>query len=181
MPQLDLKKSSEDLTMLCTPEQELLARQIGNFIHYWGFKRLHGEIWCHIYLAEVPLAASDLIARLKVSKASISIALKELLGYKVIVDAGKDSRGFLSYSANAKIMEVIIHILRSREKKILAEIQVAHHLLAELQPQELKDTKVHPERLKLLGKMTKLAQATLNSLISLNEINMKVWKKFPFS
>lgn len=55
------------------PELEDLANEVGDFICYWGFKKIHGRLWTHIYLARVPLDAGQLMQRLKVSKALISL------------------------------------------------------------------------------------------------------------
>ena len=166
--------------LLASQEQEQLARYIGDFIHYWGFKRIHGQIWTHIYLSQQPLCALDLIKRLKVSKAAISLSLRDLLHYEVILEHDKDSRGFETFIANPNILEVITNILRMREKKMLAEIQMAYSLLNELEPEQKSKYRIDPKRLELMGKMTTIAQKSLNSMIGMGEISMKAWAAIPF-
>jgi DNA-binding transcriptional regulator GbsR (MarR family) len=166
--------------LLATHEQEQLANYIGDFIHYWGFKRIHGQIWTHIYLSQKPLCALDLIKRLKVSKASISLSLRDLLNYEVIQEHEKDSRGFETFIANPNIMEVITNILRVREKKMLAEIQMAFSLLNDLEPEQKAKYQIDTKRLELMGKMTNIAQKSLNSMIGMGEISMKAWAAIPF-
>ncbi len=97
------------------PELEDLADQIGEFIHYWGFKRIHGRIWTHIYLAAKPLDAADLVRQMKISKALVSISLRELIDFEVIEEVGKSSRGTHLYRANPDILKVILSVLRQRE------------------------------------------------------------------
>ena len=55
-----------------------LSTRIGHFIRYWGFRKIHGEIWSIVYLAKVPLSGIEISRILKVSKALVSPALKEL-------------------------------------------------------------------------------------------------------
>jgi two-component system phosphate regulon sensor histidine kinase PhoR len=40
-----------------------LSEQIGDFIQYWGFKKIHGMIWTHLYLSSTPLSAHELIQK----------------------------------------------------------------------------------------------------------------------
>lgn len=64
---------------------ETLAEQVGSFIQYWGFKKIHGQIWTHVWLAKNPIDATTLVLRLEVSKALISLAIKDLVHYDVII------------------------------------------------------------------------------------------------
>ena len=32
-----------------------LAEGFGQFIRYWGFRQIHGEVWSVVYLAPAPL------------------------------------------------------------------------------------------------------------------------------
>ncbi|MGA3762246.1 ArsR family transcriptional regulator, partial [Bacillus velezensis] len=85
------------------PELEDFAEQIGQFIEYWGFKRVHGRLWVHLMLSEAPLDASQLIRRLRVSKALVSMSLGDLLEYDVIEEAGKSARGTQLYRAREDV------------------------------------------------------------------------------
>ena len=90
-----------------SPELEDLAHQIGEFMEYWGFKKVHGQIWCHLFLSSTPLDASELMSRLGISKALVSISLKELLKYEVIRESGKSDRGTRCYQATEDVMTPI--------------------------------------------------------------------------
>jgi DNA-binding transcriptional regulator GbsR (MarR family) len=65
-----------------TKQQSLKVQQlstfIGHFIRYWGFRNIHGQIWTIVYLSETPLSGAEIVKFLKVSKALVSPALKEL-------------------------------------------------------------------------------------------------------
>lgn len=114
------------------PELEELASEVGEFICYWGFKKIHGRIWTHIYLAEQALDAGQLMQRLKVSKALISLSLNDLLKYDVILEAGKSSRGTQTYLPNPDVLDVILNVLRRRERKMLTKAETSHKMLSSL-------------------------------------------------
>jgi DNA-binding transcriptional regulator GbsR (MarR family) len=100
-----------------------LSKKVGDFIRYWGFRRIHGQIWTHLYLSPEPLTASQLVAQLRVSKALISPALKELQHFKLIQSApGIDARS-KKFSATPQVLQVIRGILQQREAPLLNQIQ----------------------------------------------------------
>src|SRR5258708_3849854 len=86
-------------------EIESLSNEIGKFIHHWGFKKIHGKIWTHLYLSETPLDAGTLMKRLDVSKALMSLSLRDLLKYKVIIRAFETSRRFMRVPASSGVSE----------------------------------------------------------------------------
>ncbi len=106
------------------PAQSLqkLSLSIGNFIRYWGFRRIHGAIWTQLYLSKTPLSCTDLTARLGLSKALISPALDELHQYKLILEAPAPNEKTKVYQAVEDINQVIRHILKTREAKMLKQI-----------------------------------------------------------
>lgn len=160
-----------------TPEMEQLSLQIGNFIQYWGFKKIHGQIWSHLYLSAEPLDAGELIRRLNVSKALISMSISELLEYDVILERGKGPRNTLVYVANPDVTSVILNVLRRREKQILAQVESAHRLVEFLSDQEKKDSGMSKERISRLGELIHQAQGGLAALLSLCMLDLNFWSK----
>lgn len=99
-----------------------LSLSIGQFIRYWGFRRIHGAIWTQLYLSNTPLSCTELATRLALSKSLISPALEELCQYKLIYEAPAPNEKTKIYAANSDVSEVIQHILKTREAKILQQI-----------------------------------------------------------
>ncbi len=99
-----------------------LSHSIGNFIRYWGFRKIHGAIWTQLYLSKTALSCTDLTNRLGVSKALVSPALEELLDYKLIYEAPAPNEKTKVYQASENINEVIQHVLKTRESKMLKQI-----------------------------------------------------------
>ena len=160
-----------------SPELEELAERVGEFIQYWGFKRVHGKIWTHLFLCDRPVDAQELIRRLKVSKALMSFSLNDLLKYEVIMEVGKSERNTQLYQINPDTLSVILNVIRRREKRLLSQISSANALLRDL-PQTEKTTQcICPERLKALSNMIDQAQCTLNAMLGLEAIDFKVWSE----
>lgn len=157
------------------PELEELANEVGEFICYWGFKKIHGRIWTHIYLAEHALDAGQLMQRLKVSKALISLSLNDLLKYDVILEAGKSSRGTQTYLPNPDVLDVILNVLRRRERKMLTKAETSHKMLCSLSEESQRRARLHKDRVVALGKMIHQAQNALSSLLELATVDLANW------
>lgn len=159
------------------PEMEDLAEQIGEFIHYWGFKRVHGRIWTHLYLAKQPLDAADLVRQMKISKALVSISLRELLEYEVIEEVGKSPKGTHLYRTNPDILKVILSVLRQREKRIIARIQAAQNSLERTAAEDRQAHGMSEESLKMLGELISKASIGLESFIAFKSVDFGEWRK----
>lgn len=159
------------------PEVEDLAAQIGEFIHYWGFKRIHGRIWSHLYLAQKPLDAADLVRQMKISKALVSISLRELLDFEVIEEVGKSSRGTHLYRTNPDIMKVILSVLRQREKRILARIQAAQETLERVPSEERARNGLSDKHIQNLGDLVTRAQMALEGFITMKTVDFGEWRE----
>ena len=144
-----------------------LSNRVGEFIEYWGFKKIHGAIWTHLYLSPVPLTASHLISRLGVSKALISLTLKDLIEHRLIVQTEDGTRKKnKTYSANPDVFGVIRNILSKREAGLVANILEECEKLGQKTPDDPDLAGVDPERLENLADMTRTANAALRVLLS---------------
>ena len=154
-----------------------LSEMIGDFIRYWGFKQIHGRIWCLIYLSADPLDAGELMKCLGVSKALMSLSIKDLLEYEVIQEGEKTDRGTQTYIANPDVIGVITNVLRTRERKMLAQIKTSQNLVSDLPQSDIEASNINPDRLKQLGVMIEEAQDTLDGLLGLATLDLKEWDK----
>lgn len=175
--EIDQQENFERLSTPKMPEMEDLAEQIGEFIHYWGFKRVHGRIWTHLYLAKAPLDAADLVRQMKISKALVSISLRELLEYEVIEEVGKSPKGTHLYRTNPDILKVILSVLRQREKRIIARIQAAQSSLERTSASDREANGMSDESLKMLGELISNASIGLESFIAFKSVDFGDWRK----
>lgn len=159
------------------PELEELASEVGEFICYWGFKKIHGRIWTHIYLAQNPLDAGQLMQRLKVSKALISLSLNDLIKYDVIREGSKSNRGTQTYLPNPDVLDVILNVLRRRERKMLTKAETSHRMLQALPEESLMRARLDKGRVMALGHMISQAQNALSSLLELATVDLTNWEE----
>jgi len=147
------------------PEAQIitLAHGIGDFIQYWGFRRIHGQVWTLIYLSKEPIHATEIVARLGVSKALISLAINELVGYGLIIQTSEPDRKIKTYAANPKIFAIIRDVLRTRELDLLKRIVNDHKSLNET----LGDSpEISAERLAAIGEMAMAAYGFLSEWLA---------------
>jgi DNA-binding transcriptional regulator GbsR (MarR family) len=164
------------------PELQEVAKEIGEFIEYWGFKNVHGRIWTHLFLSNKPLDAGDLIDRLKVSKALVSMSIAELTEYDVIRIAGKGEHGTVTYESNPDIMTVISNVLRKRERRLLGRISSSIRIL-----RELKDVSPNPRsescelscpRIETLAEMVHTAEKALDGMLLMSDVSFDCWRQY---
>lgn len=148
------------------PEIKDLALSVGQFIQYWGFKKVHGQIWCHIFLSKQPLDATTLVKRLGVSKALVSFAIKDLLHYDVIRVVGKGGRRKIFFESNPNLMDVICKVLKARELEIITCASDHAKKALKLKPEDRVE--VDQQKLEELGEMIEVARSTLATLIESN-------------
>lgn len=160
---------------ILNPLVEDVAENVGSFIEYWGFKKVHGKIWALIFLAEKPVDANYLIKNLNISKALVSMSIKDLLDYKVILPC-KEKMSTLHYVANPNIVDVIADVLMQREAKMLLKVRSSCELLQRA-PKSKIENHVSQERLDDLQKMTKLADSVLTSALAFKSIDLSLIKK----
>ncbi|MDX9732177.1 MAG: hypothetical protein RBT63_10435 [Bdellovibrionales bacterium] len=154
-----------------SPELEDVVSQIGDFIEYWGFKNVHGRIWAHLFLAETPLSAAELVGRLGVSKALVSMSISDLLDYDVVRTAGKSARGTQLYESNPDLPNVIANVIRKRERRLLTRLSAATRALAGLPPNLVGGCIVNEARVQQLDSMVKSAELTLDSLLTFRDVS----------
>lgn len=148
-------------------------------MRYWGFKVIHGRIWTHIYLSETPLDAGTLIERFGLSKALMSLSLNDLLKHKVILEGPKSPKGTQTYVANPEVLDVILSVLKRREKQMLGEIKSAHdRLAAAIDNHAKEETKINPARMNQLGRLIHQAQITLDAILEVSHLDLREWRVF---
>lgn len=151
---------------------------IGSFIEYWGFRKIHGRIWAIVYLSDKPLSTPEIVAGLKVSKALISGALKELLDHKLVVKVGQAKYGGITYTACPNPAEVVRDIIRKRELVLFEGIQSHLVELDKLSTKESKQLGLSKESISNLKVLTGHHKKIALKLCKKNIKTMKDWISF---
>jgi DNA-binding transcriptional regulator GbsR (MarR family) len=147
------------------PELEDFANNVGTIIEHWGFKRVQGQMWTHLYLSKQPLDATQLMQRLCISKALTSITLKELSDFGVIEAAGKSPRGTKTYTALEDISGPILNTLRRRERRMVSNLVTSYSLLSRIDSNEIEDHGLEQSRMENIGSLINLVDIGLDRII----------------
>jgi DNA-binding transcriptional regulator GbsR (MarR family) len=141
----------------------ILAGDVGDFIRYWGFRRIHGEIWSVLYLSETPLSGIEIVNLLKVSKALVSPALKELEDEGLIQRVPSENSKVKRYAASEDVVTVIKGVLKRREKPMLDKVGKSY---AALSASTVSNSGFRADRLERMGAMIETAQFGLQALLA---------------
>lgn len=163
------------LTHSINPQALNVIDGIGDFIEYWGFKKIHGKIWAIIFLAEKPVDAKYIINNLEVSKALVSMSLKDLLAYEVILES-KEKKSTLHYESNPYMGDVIMNVLMNREARLLSQLKSSCELLNCLDLEKIQPS-ISQARSKKLSQMVNMADTGLKTFLKLQQFNFKEMSK----
>lgn len=160
----DLKQN--DKIEIIPAEIVALAENVGSFIQYWGFKKIHGQIWTHIWLSKSPIAATTLVQRLGVSKALVSLALKDLIEFDVIKILGLGDRRKILLAANQDVQSVIAKVLKKREATMLDAAMKSNIKVQQLSQIEKDKINLDDAKLEQMKILIEIAQMSLSAVIS---------------
>jgi DNA-binding transcriptional regulator GbsR (MarR family) len=149
-----------------------LLESVGQFIEYWGFKEIHGQVWACIFMAESPVDANHIIEHLKLSKAAVSLAIKDLMEYRVILELEKTQPSTRKFVSNPDLAEVITNVLRFREKKMLSVIANASKTLIHTSNDQFSQMHVSKEKVQNLRDMTEGAQQLLEQILQFQDVEV---------
>lgn len=163
-----------------SPEKALeeVARSVGNFIEYWGFRNIHGRFWAVIFLAKNPISTADIIEKLEVSKALASRTINELLEYGLIEHAGNSEHGRHTYRAKENVGDIVHTVLRNREMVLLNESLQSFAQLAKHSKHELNSKGIDHEKLKQLTDLTQENKGLLEAFLKKRFRTFAQWIKF---
>lgn len=159
-----MKKSSTAKKDLASKLRKL-EQLVGDFMTYWGFKKIHGRIWVHLYTSSQPLDSIELMKRLKVSKGLMSLAIRELLKYNVIETTGVGRHGSVFYTANPNLLQVITDVLCQREAEMLKDTESCLNEILNHKKTEFAAQNLDLEKFQNILKLTESANGTLQLLL----------------
>jgi DNA-binding transcriptional regulator GbsR (MarR family) len=94
---------------------------VGTVIAYWGFKTNHGRIWAFLYLRDEPHTAAQIQEHLSLSKGAVSMLLRELEQWGVLVRVPQAHADH--FMANADFMPMIGRVLGTRESVLFRRVK----------------------------------------------------------
>lgn len=134
---------------------------VGNVIEFWGFKRNQGRVWALLYLRGTALSAGEIEHELSLSKGAVSMLIRDLERWGVIMRARETGSSAWKYAAETDLLKMVVRVIEEREAAFLQHIRAD---LAEARRLAHEDGNVPKERLLRLEKMAALAEQTDRAL-----------------
>jgi len=142
------------------PWEATAVDAVGNVIEFWGFKRNQGRVWALLYLRDEPLAAAEIESVLELSKGGVSMLLRDLERWGVVLRVRTRGTAAWHYQAQTDLMQMVSRVLSEREGRLLSRIR-----LDLLEAKRLAQAAgVARPQLQRLGRMALLAEQTDRAL-----------------
>ena len=164
------KKDSNSNNPLPPKDLKNLESIVGQFMEYWGFKKIHGRIWTHLYTSTKELDSIELMKRLRVSKGLMSLAIRDLVKYKVIFPHHTGRHGTTFYTTNPNLFDVITNVLKNRERKMLTQAIKASEKLASLNQNKLDSHQLSLEKIQDILSMSASSLVLLEAFLNQNQM-----------
>ncbi len=149
---------------------------LGQLSDYFGFSKVMGQLYGALMLSAEPLSLDDLMERLSISKASVSMNMRTLEHMGMVRQVwlrGKSGRRKY-YEAETDFMQIITNILSGREmrdvERALDVLDENKRILADASPglkgAELETAEHYQERVAEMQKMFRFAQMVMTSILA---------------
>jgi DNA-binding transcriptional regulator GbsR (MarR family) len=143
------------------PWEAIALDSVGNVIEFWGFKRNQGKVWALLYLRDVALTAGELELELSLSKGGVSMLLKDLERWGVVLRVRNPGDAAWRYSAVTDVLKMARRVIEEREfsfiERVRADLEEARRLAE-------ADAQTPRAMVQRLEKMERLAEAMEKAL-----------------
>jgi DNA-binding MarR family transcriptional regulator len=106
------------------PRWEALAIDaVGNVIEFWGFKHNQGRIWAVLYLRGMSMTATQLEEELGLSKGAVSMLVRDLERWGVVVRIRQPGTGAWHFRAETDLVQMVRRVVQERETAFITRIR----------------------------------------------------------
>lgn len=156
--------------------QDSMLDGLSQLLDYFGFSKVMGQLYGVLLLHSAPLSLDDLMERLDISKASVSMNMRTLehLGMvRQVWVRGKTGRRKY-YEAETDFIQIVTNILNGREMRdvdrALHVLQDNMNLLFDAMPRMTSDDKeiaeLYVERITQMQTLFRFAQLVITSVLA---------------
>jgi DNA-binding transcriptional regulator GbsR (MarR family) len=103
--------------------ESMAVDAVGNAIEFWGFKRNQGRVWALLYLRDQALTAAEIETALGLSKGGVSMLLRDLERWGVVLRGRATGGAAWRYGAQTDLMAMVSRVLQEREGQLLSRIR----------------------------------------------------------
>jgi DNA-binding transcriptional regulator GbsR (MarR family) len=103
--------------------EQVAVDAVGNVIEFWGFKRNQGRVWAFLYLRDVALTAAEIEKELELSKGGVSMLIRDLERWGVVLRARSPGDSAWRYKAETDLLTMARRVIEEREFSFIARIR----------------------------------------------------------
>jgi DNA-binding transcriptional regulator GbsR (MarR family) len=149
---------------------------LGQLSDYLGFSKVMGQLYGALLLSSEPLSLDDLMDRLSISKANVSMNIRTLEHMGMVRQVwlrGRSGRRKY-YEAETDFVQIITNILSGREMRdvdrALAVMEDNARVLSasmpEMRPEDRKQAQLYLERILQMQTMFRFAQLVITTILT---------------
>ncbi|MCX5677973.1 MAG: HTH domain-containing protein [Candidatus Omnitrophica bacterium] len=150
--------------------QDKFIESIGKMCDSFGLNRFIAQLYAVLYLSDKPLSLDDLMGKLKVSKGSISLNIRELEKWGAVKNIWIKGSRRDYYEANLDVKNIIANKIKSGIQKRANEVSsmldefnaIVRSAGGELTEEEQKTAKLYQERMKNIEELKSIAISAIN-------------------
>lgn len=105
------------------PWEALVVDAVGNLIEFWNFKRNQGRVWALLYLRGRSLTAAQIQVTLGLSKGAVSMLVRELEQWCVVVRVRAPHDDAWRFGAETDLMKMIGRVISERERGLVQSVR----------------------------------------------------------
>lgn len=150
--------------------QDKLLGRIGKLCSSFGLNGLLAQLYTILYLSEKPLSLDEMAEKLKISKGSVSINIRELEKWGAVKNLWVKGSRKDYYEANLDVKQVILNKVKSGVQRRMTEVEkmldefkdIVQSSSGELTEEEKNILKVYEERIKKIEDLKNLGRGAMN-------------------
>lgn len=124
---------------------DLSIETMGRLAEFWGFTRTMGRVYGALFLSPRPMTQTDLVERLGVSAANVSMSINGLIRWGAVHKVYEKGSRKLQYVAEPELRKIVRNVLGAREQRELSEALETFHEAVEV----LKDGRPRGRKTKM--------------------------------
>lgn len=148
---------------------------LGQLSDYFGFSKVMGQLYAALLLSSEPLSLDDMVDRLGISKASVSMNMRTLEHMGMVRQVwlrGKSGRRKY-YEAETDFVQIITNILSGREMRdvdralnVMEENKaLLNASIEDMDEEDRKQAELYLERISQMHTMFRFAQLVITSIL----------------
>jgi DNA-binding transcriptional regulator GbsR (MarR family) len=103
--------------------EALTTDAVGNVIEFWGFKHNQGRVWALLYLRGTAMSATQLEDELGLSKGAVSMLVRDLERWGVVLRIRQPGTGAWHYRAETDLVRMVSRVIQEREGAFIARVR----------------------------------------------------------